>query len=120
VTVPTCYYLLQHTPDNSHGHDDHADGHGKVHHAEEAAEEPQGEAEESSDGEETDSEKSEASDDEAKGADTPESSDDESKTDDKEDSKQGEATESADQGETKDKVCEALRSPMASQDADVT
>lgn len=104
MTVPSCYYILQHSPDTAHGHDAHGDSHRKDDHAKEETEEAKTESEDSSEGE-TEPEAS-ASEDEAKEADTPETSDDESKDDDKEDSEQGGAVESAEKDEPKDKVCE--------------
>ena len=108
VTVPTCWYLLQHAPDNSHGHEDHADSHAKSHHDEEGDEESKNEPEETSEGEDKDSEKTEASDsdDESQEGDTPETSDDESKDGENEGGKKGETTESGVKDEPNDKVCE--------------
>ncbi|TAQ89583.1 hypothetical protein B7494_g2086 [Chlorociboria aeruginascens] len=88
VTVPTCWYILSSTPDNSHGHkghDDHAGDHGKLHDDKEGEKNEEKSEEESDNKDGKDSEKSEdsGSEDDTKESETPDTSDDEGEESDK-------------------------------------
>ncbi|KAG9233767.1 hypothetical protein BJ875DRAFT_463321 [Amylocarpus encephaloides] len=79
VTVPTCWFILSQSPDESHGHNDsgaHGKGHGE--HEEESKDSEEPESEESEAKEESkDAEDSDDSDSSEKGQGTPDTSDDE-------------------------------------------